>query len=178
MMYLALTHGSRGIAWWCYNHARDSGNWAAYEAMYRELQQLAPYLLETAPGGVAVRVEPDTLHASAHARGSRCLVLAANPGTSVVEVDQDTENGSLVYEVTLDNGLEVQVDAGSGEILGTDQEEADSEAGDVDNVQEEIQNQDDDSGQEQNDLDDVQEEFESQADDVQEAPGVEDAPGQ
>ena len=105
-------------------------------------------------------------------------VLAANPGTSVVGVDQDTENGSLVYQVTLDNGLEVQVDAGSGEILGTDQEEADSQAGDVDNVQEEIQNQDDDSGQEQNDLDDVQEEFESQADDALEAPGVEDAPGQ
>jgi len=83
MMYLALTHGSRGIAWWCYNHARDSGNWTAYETMYRELQQLAPYLLETAPGGAAVRVEPDRLHVSAHARGGRCLVLTANPGGAV-----------------------------------------------------------------------------------------------
>jgi hypothetical protein len=103
-------------------------------------------------------------------------VLAANPGTSVVGVDQDTENGSLVYEVKLDNGLEVQVDAGSGAILGTDQEEADS-AGDVDNVQEEIQ-QGNDTDQEGNDLDNVQQKFESQADDAQEAPGVEDAPGQ
>jgi hypothetical protein len=114
---------------------------------------------------------------------AQAAALAANPGASVAGVDQDEENGALVYEVKLDNGLEVQVDASSGAILGADQEEADSGAGDADNVQEEIQ-QANDTDQGGNDLDNVQQEFESQADDAQEilgaqeTPGVEDAPGQ
>lgn len=115
-------------------------------------------------------------------------VLAANPGTGVVGVDQDTENGSLVYEVTLDNGLEVQVDVGSGAILGTDQEEADKGAEDANSAQESVESPADEADDGANDLDNVQdgaqEEFENQADDAQEilgaqeAPGVEDASGQ
>jgi hypothetical protein len=108
---------------------------------------------------------------------AQAAALAANPGASVVKVEQDEENGALVYEVKLDNGLEVQVDASSGAILGTDQKDADSGAGDADNVQEEIQ-QGNDTDEGGNDLDNVQQEFESQADDAQEAPGVGGAPGQ
>ena len=52
---------------------------------------------------------------------------AANPGTSTVGVELDNENGFLVYSVTLNNGLDVKVDAGTGQIVhtekaGTDQE--------------------------------------------------------
>jgi len=105
-------------------------------------------------------------------------VLAANPGTQVISVDQDNEDGTSVHEVTLDNGLEVQVDANSGTILGTDQEET---GPDRDNVQEEVGAQDQDDGQDEAgdlDQDNVQEELESQADDASEIPGIEDAPGQ
>ena len=110
------------------------------------------------------------------AEQAKAIVLAANPGTQVVSVDQDQEGGTSVYEVTLDNGLEVQVDANSGAILGTDQEEG---GPDLDNVQEQVGAQDQDDGPDADgDQDNVQEEFESQADDANEAPGVEDAPGQ
>jgi uncharacterized membrane protein YkoI len=42
---------------------------------------------------------------------------AVYPGTTVIEVELDNENGCLVYSVELSNGLEVKVDAGNGEIL-------------------------------------------------------------
>jgi len=72
-------------------------------------------------------------------------------------VGPDNENGALVYSVELSNGLDVKVDAGNGTILSTEQADADEEAGD---------------------LDDVQEEVESQADDALETPHAENAPGQ
>jgi uncharacterized membrane protein YkoI len=88
---------------------------------------------------------------------AKAAALEANPGATVVKVELGNENGALVYEVELDNGLEVKVDAGNGAILSTEQEDADEAAGD---------------------LDDVQEEVESQADDALEMPHAEDAPGQ
>jgi uncharacterized membrane protein YkoI len=50
---------------------------------------------------------------------------AANPGTKAVAVELENESGTLVYEVELNNGLEVMVDAASGDILGTERDEAD-----------------------------------------------------
>jgi uncharacterized membrane protein YkoI len=50
-------------------------------------------------------------------------VLAAEayyPSASVVEADLKVENGYLVYKIALDNGVELLVDAGTGEILLTD----------------------------------------------------------
>jgi uncharacterized membrane protein YkoI len=88
---------------------------------------------------------------------AKAAALEANPGATVVKVELGNENSALVYEVELDNGLEVKVDAGNGAILSTEQEDADEAAGD---------------------LDDVQEEVESQADDALEMPHAEDAPGQ
>ena len=79
---------------------------------------------------------------------AKAAALAANPGTTAIEVE-------------MDNGLEVQVDAHDGAILGTEQEGANEGAGDLDNVQ---------GG--------AQEESESQADDALETPHAKDAAGQ
>lgn len=46
--------------------------------------------------------------------------LGANPGTTVVKSELDNENGSLVYSVTLDNGLDVKIDAGNAAVLHTE----------------------------------------------------------
>ncbi len=96
--------------------------------------------------------------------------LAANPGATVVNVDLDNEGGAPIYEVELDSGLDVKVDANSGAILSAEQEDADGpevaqeeldQAGDTDDVQ-----------------NNVQQELENQADDAQEVPQAEDVPGQ
>jgi hypothetical protein len=56
---------------------------------------------------------------------ARAAAETANPGTKSLEVELKNENGTLVYEVELDNGLEVMVDAANGNILGTERDEAD-----------------------------------------------------
>ena len=56
---------------------------------------------------------------------ARAAAEAAHPGTRGLEVELENENGTLVYEVQLDNGLEVMVDAANGNILGTERDEAD-----------------------------------------------------
>lgn len=96
--------------------------------------------------------------------------LAANPGTAVVQVDLDDEDGAPVYEVKLDSGLDVEVDANSGAILGTEQGDADG----PDGAQEELDQASDTDNTQNN----VQEELENQADDAQEVSQAENAPGQ
>ncbi len=54
------------------------------------------------------------------AADAEAAVLAANPGASVVKTELDNENGALVYSVELDNGADVKVDAGNGDLLFTD----------------------------------------------------------
>jgi uncharacterized membrane protein YkoI len=51
---------------------------------------------------------------------AKAAALKANPGTTVVKVELDNENGALVYSVELSNGLDVKVDAGNGAVLYTD----------------------------------------------------------
>lgn len=51
---------------------------------------------------------------------ARAAALAANSATSVVKESLDNENGTLMYNVALNNGSDVKVDAGSGQILATD----------------------------------------------------------
>jgi uncharacterized membrane protein YkoI len=51
---------------------------------------------------------------------AKAAALEAHPGTSVVKVELDNENGALVYSVELDNGLDVKVDAGNGAVLYVD----------------------------------------------------------
>ena len=109
---------------------------------------------------------------------AKTAALDANPGATVVKVELDNENGALVYSVELSNGLDVKVDAGNGDILSTEQADADEAAGDQDNVQEEVESQADSADGAADDQDNVQDEFESQADDALETPHAEDAPGQ
>jgi uncharacterized membrane protein YkoI len=59
--------------------------------------------------------------ATISASQAESAALAANPGTSVVKSEIDNENGVLVYSVELSNGSDVKVDAGTGQILHTDQ---------------------------------------------------------
>jgi uncharacterized membrane protein YkoI len=51
---------------------------------------------------------------------AKAAALEAHPGTSVVKVELDNENGALVYSVELDNGMDVKVDAGNGAVLYVD----------------------------------------------------------
>jgi len=84
MTYLAFTHNAKGIGWWCFGHAKDSGDWHTYEELYHEIQAISPYLLSTeADERVRVTTECNHLHVSAHLQGSECLLLVANPGEAV-----------------------------------------------------------------------------------------------
>jgi uncharacterized membrane protein YkoI len=73
--------------------------------------------------GDEAEVTPD--QASITAEAARAAAEAENPGTKAREVELENENGTLVYEVELDNGLEVIVDAANGNILGTERDEED-----------------------------------------------------
>jgi len=44
----------------------------------------------------------------------------ASSGAKALAIELERENGIAIYEVELDNGLEVIVDAGNGDILGTE----------------------------------------------------------
>ena len=50
----------------------------------------------------------------------KAAALAANPGTTALNVGLDDENGCLVYGVELSNGADVKVDAGSGQVVHTE----------------------------------------------------------
>lgn len=68
-------------------------------------------------------VRPD--QAGVTAEAARAAAESANPGAKALEVESENENGTLVYEVELDNGLEVIVDATNGNILRTERDEED-----------------------------------------------------
>jgi uncharacterized membrane protein YkoI len=59
--------------------------------------------------------------AKASASEAETAVLAAHPGASVNATELDNENGVLVYSVELSDGRDVKVDAGTGQILHTEQ---------------------------------------------------------
>ena len=52
---------------------------------------------------------------------------AAYPGSRVQRVELENDNGCLVYGVSLSNGLEVKVDAGTGVVLHQEQEDSEDE---------------------------------------------------
>jgi len=120
--------------------------------------------------GSAFAQGPTPPQATITAEEAKDAALAANPGTAVIQAELDDEGGAPVYEVELDSGLDVKVDANSGAILGTEQEDADGPEG----AQEELDQASDTDNTQNN----VQEEFENQADDAQEVPQAENAPGQ
>lgn len=98
---------------------------------------------------------------------AEAAALAANSGATVVKTALDKENGVLVYDVKLDNGIDVTVDANTGAVLTSAK---DNEANET---AEGVETADNDKDQTQ-----VQEEHQSQADDATEVPGAEDAVGQ
>lgn len=51
---------------------------------------------------------------------SQTIAEEANPGAATLAVEYDSEGGKDVWEVELDNGQDVKVDAGSGQILLTE----------------------------------------------------------
>lgn len=74
---------------------------------------------------------------------ARQAALQANPGTAVKQAELGDENGSLIYDVELPNGMDVKVDAGNGQVLATEKADAGepngqengSETGDRDSIQ-------------------------------------------
>ena len=64
---------------------------------------------ETAPGNLVIT-----------AVQAQTIAEDANPGTITLAVEFDRENGKDIWEVELDNGQDVKVDAGSGQILLTE----------------------------------------------------------
>jgi uncharacterized membrane protein YkoI len=68
-------------------------------------------------------IRPD--QAGITAEAAQAAAEAGNPGAKTLEVELENENGTLVYEIELDNGLEVIVDAANGSILGTERDEED-----------------------------------------------------
>jgi uncharacterized membrane protein YkoI len=97
---------------------------------------------------------------------AKAAALEAYPGTNAVEVELERGNSTLIYEVGLDNGLEVAVDANTGAVLGLDQEEADGAVtDDTDDAQGEVQSEVE-AADEASDVDDVQQEDEHQSDEA------------
>jgi hypothetical protein len=75
------------------------------------------------------------------------IALEGNAGAVVTGVELDGEDGVLAYDVELDNGAEVEVDATSGAVLETEQQGDDNERDDNGDVDENDNAQGDDNGQ-------------------------------
>ena len=79
--------------------------------------------------------------AAISAADAESAALAADPGTTVVKTELDSENGVLAYSVELSSGKDVKVDAGTGKVLHIEQ------AGGHDSVQKEHHGQPDDAAE-------------------------------
>ena len=66
-------------------------------------------------------VSPDEVGITAEE--AKAAAEAAYQGTKAIEVELERENGQVMYEVELNNGLEVMVDADNGDILGAEQDD-------------------------------------------------------
>jgi hypothetical protein len=73
--------------------------------------------------------EPTNLSALAKITAAQAMAAAraAYPGSRVQRVELENDNGCLVYGVSLSNGLEVKVDAGTGAVLHQEQEDSEDE---------------------------------------------------
>jgi hypothetical protein len=69
------------------------------------------------------------------------IALEGHTGAAVIDVELGGQNGVLAYSVTLDSGDEVDVDATSGEVIRTEEQDGD---------QDDDQDEDDDEGGNQN----------------------------
>ena len=73
--------------------------------------------------------EPRNLAALSKITADQAMAAAqaAYPGSRVQRVELENDNGCLVYGVSLSNGLEVKVDAGTGLVLQQEQEDSEDE---------------------------------------------------
>jgi hypothetical protein len=73
---------------------------------------------------------PTNLSALAKITADQAMTAAraAYPGSRVQRVELKNDNGCLVYGVSLSNGLEVKVDAGTGVVLHQEQEDSEDES--------------------------------------------------
>lgn len=73
--------------------------------------------------------EPRNLSTLAKITADQAMAAAraAYPGSRVQGVALDNDNGCLVYGVSLSNGLEIKVDAGTGVVLHQEQEDSEDE---------------------------------------------------
>lgn len=69
----------------------------------------------------------------------------ANPGTTAKSAEIGDENGYLVYDVSLSNGVDVTIDAGNGHVLATEK----ADAGEANDAAESTKGADHDSVQQQ-----------------------------
>jgi len=81
----------------------------------------APEAKETADSSEAAALQGKATISAADAKAA---ALAANPGASVVNTELDEEQGVVVYNVELDDGSDVMVDAADGTILATETADA------------------------------------------------------
>jgi len=73
--------------------------------------------------------EPADLAALAKITAEQAMAAAqaAYPGSKVLKVELENENGCLVFCVNLSNGLEVKVDAGTAAVLRREQGDSEDE---------------------------------------------------
>jgi uncharacterized membrane protein YkoI len=71
------------------------------------------------------------------------IALEGNDGAVVRKVELEGDDGLLHYEVTLDNGVEVEIDATSGEVLRTDRDDDDDNDDDDDDDHDDDNDDDD-----------------------------------
>lgn len=62
---------------------------------------------------------------------AKAAAEAVSPGAAATHVGLEHEGGKDVYEVQLDNGMEVEIDATTGEILATEQSDDGDDANDA-----------------------------------------------
>jgi hypothetical protein len=89
-------------------------------------------------------------------RRAQEIALEGHTGAAVIDVELGGENGVLAYSVTLDSGIEVDIDATSGQVIRTEEQ---------DGEQDEDQEEDDDKGRNQKDNKDNGDEEEDDDDD-------------
>ena len=79
------------------------------------------------------------------------IALEGHTGAAVMDVELGGENGVLAYSVTLDSGMEVDIDATSGEVIRIEEQEGEQ---DEDEDDDEGRNQKDNGDEDEDDRDD------------------------
>ena len=70
------------------------------------------------------------------------IALEGQTGAVVVEVELDGDDGVLAYDIRLDNGTEVEVDATNGTVIQTEQSDDEADNGDQYNEDDNGENED------------------------------------